>query len=122
VLGRDSRFRSAQQLHADLRGSVLAVGLTSVYRILHLLTDERIVETQRSEDGELLYRLRDTTTHHHNLLCRICGRAEQFTLEALELHADHIARRYRYADVDHRIDLYGICPDCALARRDRRNR
>lgn len=118
ILRRTSRFHSAQQLHADLRSDGLSIGLTSVYRILHRLTDQQLVEPQRAEDGETLYRIRETSTHHHNLLCRICGRAEQFTLDELEHHATRIARRYRYADVDHHIDLYGTCPECIVAESD----
>ncbi|MFX0578931.1 Fur family transcriptional regulator [Nocardia nepalensis] len=114
ALRRDDRFRSAQQLHADLRlSSTIGIGLTSVYRILHRLADQQLVETQRAEDGELLYRIRDGGGHHHYLMCRICGRAEQFTLDEVEQYADLIARQYRYRDVSHRLDLYGICPRCA---------
>ncbi|MEC3915605.1 Fur family transcriptional regulator [Nocardia sp. CDC160] len=112
LLKRDNHFRSAQQWHAELRTTV-GVGLTSVYRILHQFAEQHVVETQRAEDGELLYRLRDTAEHYHNLLCRICGRAERFTLDALEHHTEHVARQYRYADVNHHLDLYGTCPDCA---------
>ncbi|WP_082876398.1 Fur family transcriptional regulator [Nocardia pseudobrasiliensis] len=114
LLARDDRFRSAQQLHTELRAeSALSIGLTSVYRILHRLTAEQVVETQRAEDGEFLYRLRHDTRHHHNLLCRICGRAEQFAIDELEHHTERIAHRHRYVDLEHHIDLYGTCPDCA---------
>ncbi|WP_225727256.1 MULTISPECIES: Fur family transcriptional regulator [unclassified Nocardia] len=117
LLRRTDRFRSAQQLHAELLATV-RVGLTSVYRILHQFAEQQVVETQRAEDGELLYRLNDSTGHHHNLLCRICGRAEQFTLDALEDHTEHVAHRYRYTDLNHQLDLYGTCPDCAAVHRD----
>ncbi|WP_063824876.1 Fur family transcriptional regulator [Nocardia pseudovaccinii] len=114
ALRRGDRFRSAQQLHTDLRlTSTIGIGLTSVYRILHRLADQQLVETQHAEDGELLYRIRDSCGHHHYLMCRICGRAEQFTLDAVEQHADLIASQHRYRDVSHRLDLYGICPRCA---------
>lgn len=101
-------------MHADLRlTSTIGIGLTSVYRNLHRLADQQLVETQPSEDGELLYRIRDDGGHHHYLMCRICGRAEQFTLDEVEQSADLIARQHRYRDVSHRLDLYGICPRCA---------
>ncbi|MCU1642829.1 MAG: Fe2+/Zn2+ uptake regulation protein [Nocardia sp.] len=116
---RDDRFRSAQQLHADLRATpTLSAGLTSVYRILRILTDQQVVEVQRAEDGEFLYRLRDNDRHHHHLLCRICGRAEEFTLDDLEHHTDRIAGQHRYADVTHHIDLYGTCPECLGGQND----
>ncbi|MBU3060097.1 transcriptional repressor [Nocardia sp. NEAU-G5] len=115
VLRRNDRFRSAQQLHAELHsGATIRIGLTSVYRILHRLTEQHLVETQRAEDGEVLYRIRGGSEHHHNLLCRICGRAERFTHADLEYATEHIAVQHRYTDVSHHIDLYGTCPDCAV--------
>ncbi|MEU6585256.1 transcriptional repressor [Nocardia sp. NPDC046763] len=56
-----------------------------------------------------------TTGHHHNLLCRVCGRAEDFVLGELEHHTERIAHQHRYIDLEHHIDLYGTCPDCAAA-------
>lgn len=113
VLGRSDRFRSAQQLHAELRATeTVGIGLTSVYRILHRFAEQQVVQTQRAEDGESLYRLRTSAGHHHYLVCRICGRAEQFTLDPVERYTDHIARQHEYADVTHHLDLYGTCPDC----------
>ena len=59
VLREQENFRSAQQLYLDIRQRrPLQIGLTSVYRILRALADDRIAETQRAEDGEILYRLR----------------------------------------------------------------
>jgi Fur family transcriptional regulator, ferric uptake regulator len=59
VLREQENFRSAQQLYLDLRRHrQLRIGLTSVYRILRTLAADRIAETQRAEDGEILYRLR----------------------------------------------------------------
>ncbi|WP_084520168.1 transcriptional repressor [Nocardia mexicana] len=55
VLRRDDRFRSAQQLYDDLRTATsLRIGPTTVYRILNLLVEQELVETQRSEAGELM--------------------------------------------------------------------
>ena len=46
ALERSDKFRSAQQLHAELlAGTAVRAGLTSVYRILHQLTHEQLVET-----------------------------------------------------------------------------
>ncbi|MEU6585504.1 transcriptional repressor [Nocardia sp. NPDC046763] len=76
---------------------------------------KKLIEAQRAEDSEFLYRIRRHRGHHHNLLCRSCGRAEQFTLDDLEHHTEHIARHHGYTNLDHHIDLYGTCPDCASA-------
>jgi Fur family transcriptional regulator, ferric uptake regulator len=116
VLGGSDKFRSAQHLYLQIRHErPLRIGLTSVYRILRGLADDRVAETQRSEDGEILYRLRGSPEHRHYLLCRRCGRAVGFTPTALEDHTADLIRRHRYSEVTHYFDLYGICPQCSTA-------
>jgi Fur family ferric uptake transcriptional regulator len=113
LLRRSDHFRSAQQLHHEIRERhTVRIGLSTVYRILRTLADENIAETQRAEDGEILYRLRLAVEHRHYLLCRSCGRAVGFTAEDIERHTSRLARRHRFADVTHHIDLYGTCPRC----------
>jgi Fur family transcriptional regulator, ferric uptake regulator len=113
LLHRSDRFRSAQQLHMELRDIKRErVGLSTVYRILRALAEERIAETQRAEDGETLYRLRTVAEHRHYLLCRRCGRAVGFTADDAERQADFLARQQGFTDVTHWIDVFGTCPLC----------
>ncbi|MCV7378362.1 Fe2+/Zn2+ uptake regulation protein [Mycobacterium alsense] len=116
VLREQQNFRSAQQLYLDVRQKrQLRIGLTSVYRILRTLADDRIAETQRAEDGEILYRLRTGTGHRHYLVCRRCGAAVGFTPVEVEEHTHLLSRQHHYTDVTHYVDLYGICPLCRAA-------
>lgn len=113
TLRASDRFRSAQQLYVQIRHEPsLQIGLASVYRILRGLADDGIAETQRAEDGEMLYRLLGSSEHQHYLLCRRCGRAVGFALVALEDSAADLVQRQDYSDVTHHFDLYGICPQC----------
>lgn len=113
LLHRSDRFRGAQQLHDDLRqGRGVRIGLVTVYRILNLLTDLKITETQRAEDGEMLYRLRTTSEHRHYLLCRQCGHAIGFTADEIEAFTSKLAQQHHYTDLAHEIDFYGTCPRC----------
>jgi Fur family transcriptional regulator, ferric uptake regulator len=116
TLRGSDRFRSAQQLYVQIRHETsLQIGLASVYRILRGLADDGIAETQRAEDGEMLYRLVSSTEHRHYLLCRRCGRSVGFALVALEDSAADLVRLHGYSDVTHHFDLYGICPQCRKA-------
>ena len=119
ILSGDDHFRSAQHLHLDLnrhRGDRIA--LTTVYRILQTFTRERIVESQRAEDGEILYRLSKNRGHHPNLLCRRCGRAIGFQPHDLEQEALRFAAEHGFTDITHHIDVYGTCPRCGPAGSD----
>jgi Fur family transcriptional regulator, ferric uptake regulator len=113
ALREQENFRSAQQVYLDIqRHRQLQIGLTSVYRILRTLADDRIAETQRAEDGEILYRLRTEPGHRHYLVCRQCGRAVGFTPDDIEEHTRRLSRQHHYTEVTHYVDLYGICPLC----------
>lgn len=113
VLSSGKNFRSAQQLYFEVcHQRATRIALTTVYRILHALAEENIAETQRAEDGELLYRLRTGSEHRHYLLCRRCGDAVAFVPTALEKHTAELTTLHRYADVSHYIDLYGTCSRC----------
>ena len=115
VLREHENFRSAQQLYLEIRRRrQLQIGLTSVYRILRTLADDRIAETQRAEDGEILYRLSPGAGHRHYLLCRRCGRAVGFTPVDFEERTRRLSRQHQYTDVTHYVDLYGVCPVCRI--------
>jgi len=116
VLREQENFRSAQQLYLDVRRDrQVRIGLTSVYRILRTLAADRVAETQRAEDGEILYRLRTGAGHRHYLVCRRCGEAVGFTPVDIEEHTSRLSRQHHYSDVTHYVDLYGICPRCRTA-------
>jgi len=116
ILSGSDRFRSAQQLYVQIRHETsVQIGLASVYRILRGLADDGIAETQRAEDGEMLYRVLSSPGHRHYLLCRRCGRAVGFAVVAFEDSATDLVQQHGYSDVTHHFDLYGICPQCPTA-------
>ncbi len=115
ILSTGENFRSVQELYRQVQQQKSQIGLTTVYRILQGFEEDQVAETQRAEDGELLYRLRTTSEHCHYLLCRQCGRAESFTPTAFEEHTTEFSRVLGYADLTHHIDLYGVCPRCRSA-------
>lgn len=113
ALSACDKFRSARQLYLEIcQRQANLVALTTVYRILHALAEEQIAATQRAEDGEVLYRLRNGNKHEHYLLCRRCGDAVAFSPKSLEEHTNQFAAEYHFADIAHYINFYGTCPGC----------
>ena len=111
VLGSDN-FRSAQDIHAELRASGETVGLTTVYRHLALLTDEGRLDALQTADGELVYRRCHSESHHHHVVCRTCGRGTEVELPDLERWAESTASDLGYSDVTHTVEIFGVCADC----------
>lgn len=105
-------FRSAQEIHEELRRRGEGIGLTTVYRTLQALADAGEIDVLRATgNGEAAYR-RCSEHHHHHLVCRDCGRTVEVEGPAVEHWADHVAAEYGFAEVDHTVEIVGSCADC----------
>jgi Fur family ferric uptake transcriptional regulator len=106
-------FRSAQDIHAELRRRGEGIGLTTVYRHLQVLSEDGALDTLRDETGETLYRQCETSAHHHHITCRTCGRSVEVEGRAIERWAARVATEAGFTDVDHTVEIFGRCPGCA---------
>lgn len=111
VLERVGGFASAQQLHQVLIRNGESIGLTSVYRALQSLVDDKIVDQLRKDDGESIYRLCGDE-HHHHLVCKSCGSTVEIEGSAIERWSKEVAEENGYRDVGHLAEIFGICPSC----------
>ena len=104
-------FRSAQELHDELRRRGEGIGLTTVYRTLQSMAADGLVDTLRTDTGESVYR-RCSEHHHHHLVCRICGSTVEVQGRQVEAWAAEVAREHGFSDVSHTIEIFGICGAC----------
>lgn len=105
-------FRSAQDLHDELRRRGENIGLTTVYRTLQNLASAEQVDTVRIDTGESVYRRCAAPEHHHHLVCRDCGSAVEVSGREVEAWAAEVAAGHGFSDVSHTIELFGTCNDC----------
>ena len=96
---------------------VRKIGLATVYRHLQSLVDEGRADAIHGADGETTYRYcgDSGTGHHHHLVCRRCGRAEEVEGRPVERWAEETAKRFGYVEVDPTVEIFGVCRDCASA-------
>ena len=113
LLAGTDDFRSAQQLHEMLRDQGETIGLATVYRTMQSLAEHGEVDVLRADDGETLYRQCATPTHHHHLVCRYCGATVELDAQTVERWAHQMGAEYGYSDVQHTVELFGTCSDCA---------
>ena len=112
VLAGADGFRSAQELHEELRRTGASVGLTTVYRHLQALADSGGVDVLRSDDGEARYRACPTAEHHHHLVCRQCGASVEVAGPTVETWAEAVAAEHGYSEVTHSVEVFGTCARC----------
>lgn len=114
LMRESDTFRSAQDIHHQLRSRGQSIGLATVYRNLQALAETGVVDVLRNEDGEVLYR-RCTPKHHHHLVCRGCGRVQELSSTGVERWAERAAVEHGYVEVSHTVEIFGLCPVCSSA-------
>ena len=111
ILADRDDFRTAQEIHDDLRRLGERVGLTTVYRTLQAMVDSGELDVLRTNEGETAYR-RCSNGHHHHLVCRRCGRTVEVSGPAVERWASAVADEHGFREVSHDLEIFGTCSSC----------
>lgn len=109
------------QIYAEVAKVNPKIGYTTVYRTLKLLTRLGLATPRKFGDGETRYEPASEGSHHDHLICLDCGKIVEFADKALETLQTTIAQRYRFKPYHHRMELYGLCSDCA-SKQERQGR
>ena len=111
TLERAGGFASAQEVYKLMQREGEKIGLTTVYRSLQSLVNDKIVDLLRREDGEAIYRLCGER-HHHHLVCKSCGETVEIEGGAIEKWAKTMAEEHGFRVVGHTAEIFGICSKC----------
>jgi Fur family transcriptional regulator, ferric uptake regulator len=112
LLQSSDRFRTAQEIHLQLRSAGETAGLTTVYRHLQIFVDEGVVHTVRLDDRQIAYRWCGQSAHHHHLVCRRCGVSHEFIDAESERRIAQAVEIQGFTELDHNLDVFGVCPKC----------
>ena len=107
---RDGAF-SAADLVADARGHRLGIGRATIFRAIELLAEIGALERIDLPTGDHAY-VPCGPAHHHHVVCRRCSRSVEIGDLGLAALARDIARKTGYRIDEHRLELFGLCPDC----------
>jgi Fe2+ or Zn2+ uptake regulation protein len=113
IAGRAGHFTAAD-LVADARGSHLGIGRATVFRALDLFAELGVVERLDLPSGDHAY-VTCEPAHHHHVICSNCGRTADVDDAGLQAVTSQIARRTGFRIDTHRLEMFGLCPDCAGA-------
>lgn len=66
----------------------------------------------RFDNGHVRYEHMHLGEHHDHLICTGCGSIVEFEDAQMEALQRQVADRYGFEPLHHRMELYGICPQC----------
>ena len=107
---REGHFTAAD-LVEDARSKGLRIGRATIFRTLDVLTGLRAVERLDLPTGEHAY-VACEPVHHHHVVCSNCGRSSDADDAGLRAVVRDIERQTGYRIDEHRLELFGRCPDC----------
>jgi len=87
------------------------VGVTTVYRTLNLLEENKFVTSISFGIQGKKYEF-SSKPHHDHLICTECGMIEEFEDETIEKLQEKIAKMRGFKMTEHVMQLYGICKNC----------
>ncbi len=104
------------------------IGRATVYRTLKLMQEANALCKVVMPNGEMAYSIGwalsesdesalidHSDSHHHHAVCTVCGSVRSFTADAIERAVqalDSSAQGVLGDVIDHRIEIYDVCPEC----------
>jgi Fur family transcriptional regulator, ferric uptake regulator len=114
VAGRDGAFTAAD-LAGTARTRGVRIGRATIFRAIELFESLGVVERVDLPGGEHAY-VACVPHHHHHVICSSCGRATEIVDVGIEALARTVERRTGFRVDEHRLELFGTCPNCQRAR------
>ncbi len=88
--------------------------LVTVYRTLEAFEGVGIIQRIPLEESGCLFELTEPDDHHHHFVCRECHRTERLDL-CLAIELEEQARKLGFTQINHLMEVYGLCEDCQPA-------
>lgn len=107
------RHISAEELYHQLRSRDASLGLVTVYRTLKLLRQAGLATERTFGESYARFDPNPADWTHHHLICTRCGKIHEFQDATLRELGARAARGQGFTVTEQRLELYGICRDCA---------
>ncbi|MDD3264763.1 MAG: Fur family transcriptional regulator [Dehalococcoidales bacterium] len=88
------------------------ISLVTIYRTLDTLEKAGLICQFNTQSGHTSYLLRRPRSHHHHLVCSVCGLVVNIGECGLEEVEERVSKDTGFKIVSHTLDMSGVCPEC----------
>ena len=113
---------TSEEIYYRVKEENPRIGFSTVQRTLKLLADCGLARILDFGDGVMRFESSYGQMHHDHMICRLCGRSQEFSAREIEKLQQREARRHRFRLERHRLVLYGICAECQKRGTGRRQK
>ncbi|NKQ40634.1 MAG: transcriptional repressor [Sulfurovum sp.] len=113
VLFNNEDHLNAEQILSKVRDEhKVSIGMTTVYKILTLLEELKVVKSISIEGSDTKVYELDLYAHHDHIVCLKCSKIIEFVNEKIEELQECIAKENNFILQSHSMILYGLCQNC----------
>lgn len=103
---------TAEKIYKELSTGANSINLSTVYRILDSFVEKQLLTRScMMDDSKALYEI-NCHVHRHYLICTSCHRRVEINNCPLHRLEQEMAKETGFLIEAHRLELYGICPEC----------
>lgn len=106
---------TTDQVYHEVRRRYPTISLATVYQTLHLFTNLGLL--QELELGDNVSRYDPNTSLHANIICRGCGKIQDYEVESVRELWSRITQDLGFEPTGQRLDIYRCCDECKRAGR-----
>lgn len=107
---------SVEEIEAELKKRGERIGKATIYRTMEILVRSGLVQDHDFGDGFKRYEhLFGQERGHQHLVCTNCRKVVEFRRPEVQRIQDEVARAHGFVPARHRLEVYGLCPDCRAA-------
>ncbi|HNX23477.1 MAG TPA: Fur family transcriptional regulator [Spirochaetota bacterium] len=111
ILYNSGKHLTAEELYDICKKSIPNLGIATIYRAIKLFCSIGVCTEIIIDNGITRYEINDNH-HHDHLICSKCGIFVGIVSPEIEKIQKKISENYGFELVNHRLNLYGICPKC----------
>lgn len=111
ILAESIGHPSVEEIHAQVQGKFPTTSLATTYKTVALLKELDEVLELGFVDGSNRYDGNKPYPHPH-LICTGCRKILDPDLSMLQDMAAEVARETGFRILNHRLDFFGLCPEC----------
>lgn len=108
----DNHLKAEDIAHHIKEKYKLNIGIATVYRILNLLEEMKIIKSILIDGKDSKVYELNILSHHDHIVCVECGAIVEFYDAELEKIQELVAQEKGFVLESHNMILYGVCQEC----------
>ena len=105
-----NKHPTVNEIHDNLKNDFPSMSVAPIYNNLRFFKEAGIVKEMPFGDGSSRFDL--TTEDHFHMICRNCGKIEDFHFSGLREDEDLAESISGFQAEDYRFEIIGLCEDC----------